>query len=179
MHHSPGITNRFDLIVVEVSNTQAHLTIDPAWIERIVRVVLQSEAVGRASLSIGITDNASIRVINARYLAHDWPTDVITFPDPGEETAGLAGEIVISAEMAAEEAVLARCDPLDEVALYLVHGLLHLCDYDDQSVADAVLIRRREAEILCALDIENPFDRVDQSPAWSEESGRESVRWPR
>ena len=179
MHQSLATAPEIDPIVIEVSDTQAHLTIDPAWVRRVVRAVLESEAVPSATLSIGITDNASIRIINARYLAHDWPTDVITFPDPDDEAAGLAGEVVISTEMAAETAALAGCDPLDEVALYLVHGLLHLCGYDDETVADAVLIRRREAEVLFTLAIANPFDRVDQSPARSEVSGRESVRWPR
>ena len=178
--YQPGTTVlTIDPIEIELSDTQAHLTIDPAWVQRIVRAILKAEAVESATLSIGIMDNASIRVINARYLAHDWPTDVISFPYPDEMDAGLAGELVISAEMAAETAVLGHFEPLNEVALYLVHGLLHLCGYDDQNADDVVLIRRREAEILAILAIDNPFGRVGQFPARSEESGRESVRWPR
>ena len=179
MHPSVIHPRILDPIVVELSNTQAHLTIDLAWVQQIVGVVLAAEAIERATLSIGITDNASIRVINARYLTHDWPTDVISFPDLADEATGLVGELIISAEMAAETAIGIGCDPLDEVALYLVHGLLHLCGYDDQTAADAILIRRREAEILAILAINNSFDRIDQSPASPEQSGRESVRWPR
>ena len=91
----------------------------------------------------------------------------------------LAGELVISAEMATNTAQEANCDPLAEVALYLVHGLLHLCGHDDQTADEVVIIRRLEADVLNTLGIMNPYHLVSQLPPVTDESGRESVRWPR
>ncbi len=62
----------------------------------------------------------------------------------------LGGEIVISAETARRNAAEYRVSPHDELALYLAHGLLHLCGYDDRSPHEKRLMRRREAEALAA-----------------------------
>jgi probable rRNA maturation factor len=63
----------------------------------------------------------------------------------------IEGEIVISAETARRNAKSYRVTPHDELALYLVHGLLHLCGYDDRSPREKRLMRRREAEAFVAL----------------------------
>jgi probable rRNA maturation factor len=60
----------------------------------------------------------------------------------------LGGEIVISAETARRSAADYDARPEDELALYLVHGLLHLCGYDDRTPREKRLMRRREAEAL-------------------------------
>ena len=120
-------------IAVELSDTQAHLAVDRAALVRLAQSVLAGEGVARASVSIALVDDATIHAVNRRYLDHDGPTDVISFvlSDPG--TPDLAGELVVSAEMAATTAREAGAEPLDELALYVVHGLLHLCGYDDRS----------------------------------------------
>ena len=107
-------------------------------------------------MSIAVVDDAAIREVNRRHLDHDGPTDVIRFPFSGPGDPELSGELVISAEMAA--AVAARCglDPGAEFALYLVHGLLHLCGYDDSTDAERARMRRREDEILAALGVSPP-----------------------
>ena len=179
MMRTQEVTQDQRLIQVELTNTQAFLTIDSARIHQIVAAVVNAEQISTADIAINLTDDASIRVVNARFLKHDWPTDVISFPYSEAGQSHLEGELVISAQMAIEMAHIASCDPLAELALYLVHGLLHLCGYDDQIVADQVVIRRREAEILAELGIDNPIDSIGSAPLWSGDSGRESVRWPR
>ena len=113
--------------------------------------------------------------MNRRHLGHDWPTDVIAFglSDPGEPI--LSGEVVLSAEMAAATARAAGTDPEAELALYLVHGLLHLCGYDDHSAEDVAAIRRREGEILASAGLINTFPMV--GPTGPDGAGRESARW--
>ena len=59
------------------------------------------------------------------------------------------GEIVISAETARRSFRDCGTTPAAELALYLVHGLLHLCGYDDLTGREKRLMRRREAEALC------------------------------
>jgi hypothetical protein len=56
-------------------------------------------------------------------------------------------------------------EPSHELALYIVHGLLHLCGYDDAREPEAGRMRRREDEILADLGIPNPFKRAGPAPA--------------
>ena len=67
-------------IEVEISNTQGHLRVDLAALDRLVRIVLAARGPSRGSISIALVDNATIHAINRTHLGHDWPTDVISFP---------------------------------------------------------------------------------------------------
>jgi probable rRNA maturation factor len=147
-----------DAIEVEISDTQGHLRVEPGDLTGLVRAVLAAEGHRRASISIAVVDQATIHAINRLHLGHDWPTDVISFPlsEPSEPT--LSGELVVSAEMAASTAAEIGARPGDELALYVVHGLLHLCGYDDTSEPEAAAMRRREHELLAACGRPNPFD---------------------
>ncbi len=162
-------------IEVAINNSQRHLAVDPASLERLVRRVLQGEAIEHAEISIALVDDAAIHALNRRHLDHDWPTDVITFPlsDPDDQT--LAGEVVISAEMAVTTAKRVGAPAEAELALYLVHGLLHLCGYDDHEPEDRQRMRRREDEILAREGLTNTFPLV--GPAEAVDEGRESARW--
>jgi probable rRNA maturation factor len=133
---------------VEISDTQGHLHVDRAILASLAQRVLAMEHRQRADISIALVDDATIHALNRVHLGHDWPTDVLSFTlsEPGE--AVLAGELVISAERAAATATERGLDPHAELALYLVHGLLHLCGYDDRSDADACRMQARQCEIL-------------------------------
>lgn len=74
----------------------------------------------------------------------------------------IEGEIVISAETAAGNAVRFGNSPQDELALYLVHGLLHLCGYDDLTPKEKRLMRTRESEALARFDIVLACRRIIQ-----------------
>jgi probable rRNA maturation factor len=164
-------------IAVEVSDTQGHLRVAPGELTDLVRTALRAEGHRRASISIALVDQASIHAINREHLGHDWPTDVISFPLSGPEDQELAGELIVSAEMAAETAAGIGIDPRDELALYVVHGLLHLCGYDDLTEADAAEMRRREGELLAACGRPNPFALVGSRPPSPLPS--EPSPWPR
>jgi len=152
-------------VEVEFSDTQNQLAVDRAGLIALVREVLAIEGVSRASISVVLVDNPTIHEINRSQLGHDWPTDVITFPlsSPGEDL--LAGELVVSAEMARDTAREQGQQPWAELALYLVHGLLHLQGYDDQEPEDIERMRRREGEVLALLGLTNPFSLVASSPS--------------
>jgi probable rRNA maturation factor len=161
-------------IEVEVSDTQEHLAVDPGSLARLVRRVLAGEGVAAGSVSIAVVDDATIHAVNRRHLAHDWPTDVLSFQlsDPGAPF--LAGELVVSAERAVAVAQRCAVDPQAELALYLVHGLLHLCSYDDRAPSDTEAMRRREEEILTREGLTNTFPLA----LLAEDEERECVRWP-
>lgn len=152
---------------IEVSNTQSGLLIDPSQLAGMVRRILLQRGLEAASISVTVVDNPTIQRINRDHLEHDWPTDVITFPlsEPGE--ARLEGEIIVSAEMALETALAAGSDPMHELALYLVHGLLHLLGFDDGSASDRDAMRTAEADALSWLGIPNTFHRTGEAPGSS------------
>ncbi len=164
-------------IHVEISDTQSHLKVDHAAVSQLVRAALRHEGVIRATISIALVDDATIRPINKTHLGHDWPTDVITFT-LSEADEPLAGELVVSAEMAEVTARLAGVPSWDELALYTVHGLLHLCGHDDASDVDRARMRQTEAAILSLEGLTNTFpaalglEPIEPASA----AGRESVR---
>jgi probable rRNA maturation factor len=82
---------------------------------------------GELSL-VFLTDDALAR-IHADFMDDPTPTDVITFE--GDQAAGLAGEICVSADTAAAYVRASGGDFAAELTLYLVHGWLHLAGYDD------------------------------------------------
>lgn len=159
---------------ITVTNRQRGLRFDRRRLIRLARAVLLQEQVAAAEISVAILDDPQIHAINRQFLNHDYPTDVISFlldcslAEPGESANGIRrgaakaieGEVVISAETAAANAVKYGISPQDELALYLVHGLLHLCGYDDLTPKEKRLMRRREAEALARFDIVLPRRRI-------------------
>ena len=167
---APGVS-------VEVNDAQSFLAVDPDAVARVVRVALDAEGVADASVSVALVDDAAIRAVNRRHLGHDWPTDVISFPlsDPGDDA--LSGELVVSAETALATARGAGVPAWDELALYLVHGLLHLCGHDDHGAEARGAMRRREGEVLARLGLSNTFPAaaVADGPAGERERSRWTV----
>lgn len=155
-------------LTIEISDTQKHLRVDRAWLRSITARVLGLQQVRQASLSLVLVDNPTIQQINCSQLQHDWPTDVITFPLSEPNSPCLSAELVLSTEMAVETARAAGTDPAHELALYLVHGLLHLCGHDDLNEAQRALMREREAQVLHELGLPCLFDRLTPEPATSD-----------
>lgn len=142
--------------VVEISDTQNHVRVDPEVVRALVVSVLRGEGVDAATISVALVDDAAIHRVNRDFLGHDCPTDVVSFvlSDDGEP---LAGELVISAETAARVALEIGAAPWNELALYVVHGLLHLCGYDDLDDDAASVMRSREDAALSLGGLTNPF----------------------
>jgi probable rRNA maturation factor len=162
-------------IVVEVSNTQGFLDVNMARLIELVEGVLRDEKIERAEISVALVDNAAIRRINQKHLAHDWPTDVISFrlSSPGEPR--LAGELIVSTEMAAATAAEVNAEPGAELALYVVHGLLHLCGFDDRSEPEVLEMRARESLHLNRHGVLFAFPLAQHSGPDS--AGQELARW--
>ena len=161
------------LVDVEVSDTQSALRFDPEALASVARGALVAEGIARASVSLAVVDDRAIRALNARHLGHDWPTDVISFLLSGPRDGVLSGEIVVSAETAARTAEAAGVPPFDELALYVVHGLLHLCGYDDGDDLTRVAMRRREGQVLARLGLSYTFPALASADA----GARERARW--
>lgn len=165
---------------VEIADHQSHLRSDPEDLAGLARRVLEREGVLRSAISIALVDNAAIHDLNRKHLGHDWPTDVISFVLSEPDEPELSGELIVSAEMAAEMALAAGVDPRSELALYVVHGLLHLCGYDDLNERDAAVIRRREGEHLAREGIINTFAMAGDvgTSHGPDAAARGGERWP-
>jgi probable rRNA maturation factor len=140
------------MIKLSIATPQEIITVDRARMRSTARTVLEGEGVSDADISLAFVDNATIHGLNQRYLGHDELTDVLSFP-LSEGGRRLAGEVVIGAEVARAQAEERGHDLQAELALYVIHGLLHLCGYDDESTAAAKEMRAREQHYLKRLGL--------------------------
>jgi probable rRNA maturation factor len=83
----------------------------------------------RGRVSILVTGSAELRRLNRRYRRKDKATDVLSFPASGN---GMAGDIAISAEVAAKNAQRFGHSAAAEVKILILHGLLHLAGFDHE-----------------------------------------------
>ena len=84
--------------------------------------------------------------INVKYLNHDWYTDVISF-DYNEENV-INGDIIISIERVRENSEKLNLNYEDELRRVMIHGVLHLCGYDDKSTMERKNMRKLENKYL-------------------------------
>jgi len=130
----------------------------PAWLRKTARAVLNAENAGRKSeMGLVITGQDKIRELNKRYLDEDAPTDVLSFPmeqsgggdfiNPPDGALQL-GEVIISYPQAAKQAAERGHSVETEVALLIIHGILHLLGYDHDIPAWKKKMRARESAIL-------------------------------
>ena len=136
---------------IAIATPQEIVAVDRRRVRDIVRAVLDGEGAADAEISLAFVDNATIHTLNKRYLDHDEPTDVLSFPLSEPNAKRLAGELVIGVEVAQAQAMERGHDVQQELALYVIHGLLHLCGYDDKTEAAARAMRERERYYLTEL----------------------------
>lgn len=136
---------------ISIACPQELVIIDRGRVRDIVRAVLTEENIPDYEISLAFVDNPTIHVLNKRYLQHDEPTDILTFPLSDPSAKKLAGELVIGVEIALEQAQDRGHDIHVELGLYVIHGLLHLCGFNDKTPKDAAEMRQRERHHLLAL----------------------------
>lgn len=138
---------------VKVATPQEIVAVDRGLMRSAARAVLAGEGIGPAGLSLAFVDDATSHRLNKQFLDHDEPTDVITFPLSNAGAKKLEGELVIGAEVARRVAAERSHDEQAELALYVIHGVLHLCGYDDKNPAAERKMRERERHYLAALNL--------------------------
>lgn len=113
-----------------------------------------------AELSLVLTDDARIRLLNRDWRGIDKPTNVLSFPaadDDDEDPGPLLGDVVVAYETTAREAADEGKRFDDHVAHLLVHGLLHLFGFDHEDDEEAEEMEALESEILAGLGIADPW----------------------
>lgn len=115
---------------------RAPVQLDRRVLKQFRALLLQRVARGR-DFSCLVTDDRELRRLNARFLHHDSPTDVLSFPagqsGPASEENAFLGEIAISAERASEQAREFGHSLEEEIRILMLHGLLHLLGHDHET----------------------------------------------
>jgi probable rRNA maturation factor len=157
------------------ADEQRDVDVDVSRWVRLARLVLEQERVGErfgpdTEMSLLFVDEPTIAELNEHFLGASGPTDVLSFPmdedvppggrqpdqggrgpgaptDPGDPPA-LLGDVVVCPTIALRQAGVRGAPIEDELALLVVHGVLHLLDYDHAEAEEATVMRRREQELL-------------------------------
>jgi len=155
--------------VFAADEQQAHPMDVTRWAE-LARQVLEARGVkGETEVSLLFVDEDAIATLNEQFLGKSGPTDVLSFPiedepgptgrspdfggsGPGSEaeqgTLTLLGDVVICPVVAARNAAEHEDSLEDEVALLVVHGLLHLLGMDHEDDVEAERMEALEQQLL-------------------------------
>ena len=157
---------------VFVADEQTAVPVDLARWQALALAVLRAEGVrGLAELSLMFVGEAQIAELNGRFMGHVGPTDVLSFPIDAEladmvlhspaPTRGpdrappdladmpvLLGDVVVCPAVAARQAPEHAGTLDDELALLVVHGVLHVLGHDHAGEAERVTMRARELALL-------------------------------
>jgi len=147
--------------------------VDVAWLQNLAEQALVFQGVSsNAELGLVITGQERVQELNRDYLGKDRPTDVLAFsmlpessPQGISETDLLPfvvppddvlhlGEVIISYPQAVIQAEERQHPIKREVAILIIHGILHLLGYEDVKPALKCLMTAREADILSYIEKE-------------------------
>ena len=142
--------------------------LEESWLENVAEKVLVSQGIDfRAEVGLVIVGQERVRQLNLSYLGKDEPTDVLAFSMLPEQAGGdLApfvvapdgikhlGEVIISYPQVVLQAEEHHHLVKKELALLIIHGILHLLDYDHEEPEEERQMRAREAEILNLVKVD-------------------------
>jgi probable rRNA maturation factor len=140
--------------------TRCRRPLEDRAVRRIARAALAFGKRPGVGLSLVFVDDAALAALHGQWLDDASPTDVISFDLDGAGN-GPVGELYISVERAAALAARRKLRVQRELALYIVHGCLHLCGFDDARASARSKMRRAECEVLASLGFEDdptPFE---------------------
>jgi len=143
------------VIEVQIAHEHADFAADEDRLRQAVANVLVEAGLACGVVSVAIVDDAAMHRLNAEFLAHDHPTDVLSFVLERSAEA-LEGEIVVSADTARQVAARLGWPADDELLLYVVHGALHLVGYDDLEDEQRQQMRQAERRHLAHFGLSPP-----------------------
>jgi len=134
--------------------------VDENWVRKIAQTVLKAEGVVPPyEVSLVFTDSEMVKQLNRNYRGVDEPTDVLAFYMLPQDEAGSSfalppdgvtrlGEVIISYPQAVTQAREQGHSHERELALLIIHGILHLLGYDHEEPEEESKMRERERELL-------------------------------
>lgn len=137
--------------------------VDPARLEHAARAALERGGRGDDPIDVVVLGDAALAELHDRFLGDPSPTDVLAF-DLGPGGDGPAGEVYVSLDTARRVAQRRGLALERELALYVIHGCLHLCGFDDHEARERERMRRAEAELLAELGYPEDPAPHDEEP---------------
>jgi probable rRNA maturation factor len=135
-------------------------TVSRAAIVSLARHILEAEGVaGEWHLGVQFIDDETMQAAHVEFMDIDTPTDIMTFPyEDDDEFAIVApdewgsaisgGDLMISVDRAAENAIAAGWRTDQELYFLIAHGMLHLLGWDDASDEDRHAMLERQTELI-------------------------------
>lgn len=151
------------MIEIDLSDRQTAHAISHDRLVAAARTVLEGEGRREAEISLAVVDDETIWQLNRQYLQHDYATDVLSFVFDSDGHS-VSGEVIVSADTAATTCGQYGWSMLDELLLYVIHGMLHLVGYDDKDTASRSTMRQRERHYLkqCGVTVLGAADQDRQ-----------------
>ncbi len=115
------------------------------WLEDVIK----SEGGELGELAIALCSDSYITEVNIQFLAHNYATDIITFPYNEEKI--ISGDLLISTETVKSNSDEYEVTFERELHRVMVHGVLHLLGYDDATDQEKAIMRAKEDEYLAKL----------------------------
>ena len=140
----------------------------PLWAEQPAAEQTVRDAIAAAAalstsggeVSILLTDDSAVRVLNRDWRGIDKPTNVLSFPAPknlSQGGAAILGDIVIAYETLKRESDDEDREFLHHLSHLTVHGYLHLLGYDHQTGAEAATMEALESKIMTHMQLPDPW----------------------
>lgn len=124
---------------------------DVTKVKQLLHTLTSHEGFYIENLSIVFVTDDFLYDLNVKYLNHDYYTDIITFDYSNDRTNAINGELYISLERAKDNAKDLQITLQDEVRRLLIHGVLHLCGYEDSTPASKQIMRSKEDHYLKSI----------------------------
>lgn len=132
--------------MIEFSNQTNFSLVDENKVAEWIRSTIIFEGFVEGDISFVFCDDDYLLSLNTEFLNHDTLTDIISFDySLGKQ---IHGEIYISVERVAENALNFKSEFVDELHRVIIHGILHYCGYKDKTVSDVNTMRKKEEEAL-------------------------------
>jgi len=135
------------MIDIEITNEQRHVAIDRRRLRALVERIAADAGYRQGTIGVAVVDDQRIAELHGRYLNDPTPTDTMSWVLERREDY-LEGEVIASGETAARRAAEFNQTPDDELALYVIHGTLHLVGHDDGRPEEAAQMRALERRYL-------------------------------
>ena len=116
---------------------------DKLFAKAFLATVFAREQVSFKSVLFVFSTDEFLLKLNKEYLKHDTLTDILTFTLSGVSLPMVA-EIYISVERVKENAEILKVDFLNELYRVMIHGILHLCGYNDHTTGEKQKMRKKE-----------------------------------
>lgn len=142
-------------------NSRSKFALDGKLVRQAAKLTLQQAASDpQSDLTIFLTDDHQLQVLNLQFLGIDRPTDVLSFPsgeaDPQTGKVYL-GDVIISQEQAAIQSEKSGHPVSSEIQLLTVHGILHLLGFDHDNPNDKKRMWQIQEKVLEKLGLPGLF----------------------